>query len=78
MKNPAAIFGIVLESAFIVYCIYMTYLADIHDPISKDWLIPNMLIGGAVLGVGLFIAMRLTRSVPGNHDDHLRGPQRLR
>jgi hypothetical protein len=61
MKISAAVFGIVLEITFIVYCIYMTYLLDILDPFPRDWMIPNILIGGAILIFGYFIASRLNR-----------------
>jgi hypothetical protein len=61
MKTLTAVFGIVLEIAFIVYCIYMTYLLDILDPFPRDWMIPNMLIGGAILIFGFFIASWLHR-----------------
>ena len=61
MRVSAAVFGIVLESAFIVYCIYMTYLLDILDPFPREWMIPNILIGGAILVFGFFIASWLSR-----------------
>ena len=61
MKISAAVFGIVLEITFIVYCIYMVYLLDILDPFPREWMIPNMLIGAAILAIGFFIATRLNR-----------------
>ena len=61
MKVSPALFTIVLEIAFIIYCIYMTYLIDIHDPLPREWLIPNMLIGAAILIFGFFVATRLNR-----------------
>jgi hypothetical protein len=61
MKISAAVFGIVLEITFIIYCIYMTYLLDILDPFPREWMIPNMLIGGAILIFGFFVASRLNR-----------------
>lgn len=59
MKISAAFFSLVLEVAFIVYCIYMTYLIDILDPFPRDWFVPNALIGAGILLFGLFIASRL-------------------
>ena len=61
MKISAAIFGIVLEITFIVYCIHMTYLLDVLDPFPREWMIPNMLIGGAILLFGYFVASWLNR-----------------
>jgi multisubunit Na+/H+ antiporter MnhC subunit len=61
MKVSPAFFTIVLEIAFIVYCIHMTYLLDVLDPLPREWMIPNMLIGAAILAFGLFIANRLNR-----------------
>lgn len=61
MKISAAIFGLVLEITFIVYCIYMTYLLDILDPFPREWMIPNILIGGAILIFGFFVASWLNR-----------------
>ena len=61
MKISAAVFGIFLEITFIVYCIYMTYLLDILDPFPREWMIPNMLIGGAILIFGFFVASWLKR-----------------
>jgi multisubunit Na+/H+ antiporter MnhC subunit len=62
MKVSPAFFTIILEIAFIVYCIHMTYLLDIQDPLPREWMIPNMLIGAAILAFGLFVATRLTRN----------------
>jgi hypothetical protein len=56
MKIPAAIFGLVLEATFLVYCIYMVYLLDILDPFPREWMIPNMLIGAAILTFGYLFA----------------------
>ena len=61
MKVSPAFFTIILEIAFIVYCIHMTYLLDVQDPLPREWMIPNMLIGAAVLAFGLFIATRMNR-----------------
>lgn len=61
MKVSPAFFTIILEIAFIVYCIHMTYLLDIQDPLPREWMIPNMLIGAAILAFGLFIATRMNR-----------------
>ena len=63
MKVSPAFFTIILEIAFIVYCIHMTYLLDILDPLPREWMIPNMLIGAAILAFGLFIATRLNRGL---------------
>ncbi len=61
MKVSTAFFTIILEIAFIVYCIHMTYLLDILDPLPRELRVPNMLIGAAILGFGLFVAARLHR-----------------
>jgi multisubunit Na+/H+ antiporter MnhC subunit len=61
MKVSPAFFTIILEIAFIVYCIHMTYLLDVQDPLPREWMIPNMLIGAAILAFGLYIATRLNR-----------------
>jgi hypothetical protein len=61
MKVSPAFFTIILEIAFIVYCIHMTYLLDVLDPLPREWRVPNMLIGAAILAFGLFIATRLNR-----------------
>ena len=61
MKVSLPFFTIILEIAFIVYCIHMTYLLDIHDPLPREWMIPNILIGAAILAFGLIIAARIDR-----------------
>jgi multisubunit Na+/H+ antiporter MnhC subunit len=61
MRISPAIFALVLEITFIVYCIHMTYLLDIQDPLPREWMFPNFLIGAAILVFGLFIAVRLYR-----------------
>ena len=69
MKISAALFGLVLEAAFIIYCIYMIYLLDIQDPFPREWMIPNILIGGGVLMVGYFIAFRMKRISAADGDE---------
>jgi len=54
---------LVLEIAFIIYCIHMTYLLDVLDPLPKELMIPNMLIGAAILAFGYFMVTRLSRDV---------------
>jgi hypothetical protein len=56
MKIPAAIFGLVLEATFLVYCIYMICLLDILDPFPREWMIPNIVIGALILAFGYFFA----------------------
>ena len=63
MKAPVALLTLVVEIAFIVYCIHMTYLLDVLDPFPLEWLIPNALIGGAILLFGYFIASWLNRDL---------------
>jgi hypothetical protein len=77
MKISAAVFGIVLEITFIVYCIYMIYLLDVLDPFPREWMIPNMLIGAGVLAVGFFIASRMNRRPPNIRDEQLSDHNRL-
>ena len=60
-KVPVALLTIVLEIAFIVYCIHMTYLLDILDPLPREWMIPNFLIGGAILALGFAVVSWLNR-----------------
>lgn len=72
MKIPAAVFGLVLEATFLVYCIYMIYLLDVLDPFPREWMIPNILIGAAILGFGYFFAL------PRNRDVSERWPDRNR
>ena len=69
MKIPAAIFGLVLEATFLVYCIYMIYLLDILDPFPREWMIPNMLIGAAILAFGYFFASGRSRGLPKISDE---------
>jgi multisubunit Na+/H+ antiporter MnhC subunit len=61
MKISSAFFAIILEIAFIVYCIHMTYLLDVLDPLPREWMVPNMLIGAVILAFGLVVAGRLNR-----------------
>ncbi len=69
MKIPVAVFGLVLEITFVVYCMYMIYLLDIRDPFPQDWAFPNMLIGVAILGFGFFvISGRHQPAGGGRHD----------
>jgi len=63
MKAPVALLTLVVEIAFIVYCIHMTYLLDVLDPFPREWLIPNALIGGAILLFGYFVASWLNRDL---------------
>ena len=63
MKIPAAIFGLVLEATFLVYCIYMIYLLDILDPFPREWMIPNMLIGAVILVFGYIFASGRSRAL---------------
>ena len=65
MKIPAAIFGLVLEATFIVYCIYLIVLLDLHDPFPREWMVPNILIGAAVLVFGYIFASGRHRSLTG-------------
>ena len=66
MKVPVALLTLVVEIAFIVYCIYMSYLLDILDPFPREWMIPNMLIGGVILAVGYFVATWFSRDAEFN------------
>lgn len=63
MKMPVVLFTLILEIAFIVYCIHMTVLLDVLDPLPKELMIPNFLIGAAVLGLGFVVASRLNRGL---------------
>ena len=63
MKTSVALFTVVLEIAFIVYCIHMTYLLDVLDPLPREWMIPNFLIGAVILGFGFFVATWLNRGL---------------
>jgi len=63
MKIPAAIFGLVLEATFIVYCIYLICLLDLNDPFPRESMIPNILIGLAVLAFGYFFASGRQRNL---------------
>ena len=63
MKTSVALFTVILEIAFIVYCIHMTYLLDVLDPLPREWMIPNFLIGAVILGFGYFVATRLNRGL---------------
>jgi hypothetical protein len=78
MKISVALFGLVLEAAFIVYCTYMIYLLDILDPFPREWMIPNIVIGAAVLAVGYLIVVRMKRSVNPVGDDQLSERRPLR
>ena len=60
MKASVVLFTVILEIAFIVYCIHMTYLLDIQDPLPREWMIPNFLVGAAILTFGYIVAFRLT------------------
>lgn len=62
MKIPAAVFGLVLEATFIVYCIYLICLLDVADPFPRDSMIPNILIGVAVLAFGYVFASGRNRN----------------
>ena len=59
MKNSVVFLTLVLEMAFIIYCIHMTYLLDVHDPTPKEWLFSNFLIGAAILGFGYLVVTLL-------------------
>ena len=63
MKTSVALFTVILEIAFIVYCIHMTYLLDVLDPLPREWMIPNFLIGAVILAFGYFVATRLNRGL---------------
>ena len=63
MKTSVVFLTLVLEMAFIIYCIHMTYLLDVVDPTPKEWLVPNFLIGAAVLGFGYLVVTWLTRDI---------------
>jgi len=63
MKTPVVVLTLVLEIAFIVYCIHMTYLLDVLDPTPKEWMIPNFLIGAAILGFGYLVVTWLNREL---------------
>ena len=62
MKVSPAFFAIVMEIAFILYLIHMTYLLDVQDPLPKEWMVPNILIGAAILAFGLIVAAWLSRT----------------
>jgi hypothetical protein len=57
----SVLFGLVLEATFLVYCMYMIYLLDVLDPFPREWMIPNILLGAVVLGIGYLVAQRLKR-----------------
>ncbi|HXF86878.1 MAG TPA: hypothetical protein VNK48_00815 [Xanthobacteraceae bacterium] len=57
----SVLFGLLLEASFLVYCMYMIYLLDVLDPFPREWMIPNILLGAVVLGIGYLIAQRLKR-----------------
>ncbi len=57
----SVLFGLLLEASFLVYCMYMIYLLDVLDPFPREWMIPNILLGALVLGIGYLIAQRLKR-----------------
>ncbi len=63
MKVSVALITLVVEIAFIVYCIHMTYLLDVLDPFPREWMIPNALIGGAILLFGFIVASWLNRDL---------------
>ena len=69
MRIPAAVFGLVLEATFLVYCIYMIYLLDVLDPFPREWMIPNILIGGAILIFGYLFASGRHRAVGHSGDE---------
>jgi len=77
MKIPAAVFGLVLEAAFIIYCIYMIYLLDILDPFPREWMIPNILIGGAILIFGYVVMPRRNRAQATFHEEEWSNRNRL-
>jgi hypothetical protein len=37
------------------------YLLDILDPLPREWMIPNFLIGGAILALGFAVVSWLNR-----------------
>ena len=63
MKTIVVLFAVILEIAFIVYCIHMTYLLDVLDPLPREWLIPNFLIGAAILTFGYVVAFGFNHGV---------------
>ena len=76
MKVPVAVFGLVLEATFIVYCIYMIYLLDILDPFPREWMIPNALIGGIILIFGYFFALPKHRDIESAREEKWRNSKR--
>ena len=64
MKNSVVFLTLMLEMAFVIYCIHMTYLLDVADPTPREWMVPNFLIGAAVLGFGYLVVNRLNRDFP--------------
>ena len=62
MKTLLAVLTLVVESAFIIYCIYMTVRLDVLDPLPKEWLVPNMLVGAGILAFGFFAVSWLNRN----------------
>ena len=64
MKMPVVILTLVVEIAFIIYCIHMTYLLDVLDPLPKELMVPNFLIGAAILGLGYLVVTWLNREPP--------------
>ena len=63
MKTPVVFLTIVLEIAFIIYCIHMTYLLDVQDPMPRELMLPNFLIGGAILAIGYLVALWFRREL---------------
>ena len=76
MKIPAAIFGLVLEATFLVYCIYMICLLDLHDPFPREWMIPNIFIGAVILAFGYVFASGRHRSFTVFHGEKWREQNR--
>ena len=74
MKMPVVVLTIVLEIAFIVYCIHMTYLIDVLDPTPREWMISNFFIGAAILGFGYLVVMRLNRGLTAQTDSRWSDP----
>jgi hypothetical protein len=63
MKLAVVILSITVEVAFIVYCIHMTYLLDVLDPLPRERMIPNLLIGAAILGFGYLVVVWMNKSL---------------
>ena len=63
MKIPATMITLVAEIAFIVFCINMTYRQDALDAFPLEWMIPNMLIVGAILVGGFLVVSWLSRDL---------------